>query len=61
MVEVTKYNFDDEFPQIIERIESAAFIAIDTEFTALTIDYQKEKSRYENVLSMCYWFIPSTY
>ena len=51
MVEVTKYNFEAEFPQIIERIENAAFVAIDTEFTALTIDDQKEKSRYEKVQS----------
>ena len=45
MVEVTKHNFDDEFPLIIQRIKSSAFVAIDTEFTALTIDEQLEKSR----------------
>ena len=45
MVEVTKHNFDDEFPLIIQRIKSSAFVAIDTEFTALTIDEELEKSR----------------
>ena len=45
MVEVTKHNFDDEFTLIIQRIKSSAFVAIDTEFTALTIDEQLEKSR----------------
>lgn len=44
MVEVTKHNFDDEFPLIIQRIKSSAFVAIDTEFTALTIDEELEKS-----------------
>lgn len=45
MCEVTRHNFEDEFSMIIHRIRNAAFIAIDTEFTALTIDEQKEKSR----------------
>ena len=45
MVEVTKHNFDDEFPLIIQRIKSSSFVAIDTEFTALTIDEELEKSR----------------
>ena len=45
MCEVTRHNFEDEFPLIIERIRNAAFIAVDTEFTALTIDEQIEKSR----------------
>ena len=47
MCEVTRHNFEDEFPMIIQRIQNAAFIAIDTEFTALTIDEQIEKSRYD--------------
>ena len=45
MCEVTRHNFEDEFPSISNRIRNAAFIAIDTEFTALTIDEQKDKSR----------------
>ena len=45
-MEVTKHNFEDEFPLIVQRIKNAAFVAIDTEFTALTIDEKTEKSRY---------------
>ena len=45
MVEVTKHSFEDEFPLIVQRIENASFVAIDTEFTALTIDEKAEKSR----------------
>ena len=45
MCEVTRHNFEDEISVINNRIQNAAFIAIDTEFTALTIDEQKEKSR----------------
>ena len=45
-MEVTKHNFEDEFPLIVQRIKNAAFVAIDTEFTALTIDEKAEKSRY---------------
>ena len=44
-MEVTKHNFEDEYPLIVHRIEKAAFVAIDTEFTALTIDEKTEKSR----------------
>ena len=45
-MEVTKHNFEDEFPLLVQRIKNAAFVAIDTEFTALTIDEKTEKSRY---------------
>ena len=46
MCEVTSHNFEELLPEISNRIRNAAFIAIDGEFTALTIDDQKDKSRY---------------
>ena len=46
MCEVTSHNFEELLPEISNRIRNAAFIAIDGEVTALTIDDQKDKSRY---------------
>ncbi|CAL1545222.1 unnamed protein product [Lymnaea stagnalis] len=48
MVEVTRHNFDAFLPQIEYSINSADFIAVDTEFTGLYFDETSKPSLFDN-------------
>lgn len=47
MMDVTKYNFESKLPEIEENLRHATFLAIDTEFTALSACSEKCNPRYE--------------
>jgi hypothetical protein len=38
MGEITRNNFDEKYPEIVDNLRSAVFIAVDTEFTGLLSD-----------------------
>lgn len=45
MVEVTRKNFELFYPEIVDKIEKATFLAVDSEFTGIySVDAKCSKS-----------------
>lgn len=38
MSEITRNNFEQKYPEVVESLRNAVFIAMDTEFTGLLSD-----------------------
>ena len=59
-MEITNLNFREQLPLILESLETADFIAQDTEFSGLSVgfedkdhDYDTLESKYQKLMHTC--------